>query len=153
MDHVFISYSHTDREYAHRLAGSLQNYGFQVWIDDRIDYGMTWPRVIQDNLDTCAAFVVIMTPRSYVSDWVQSELNRARRKNKPLFPILLEGDDTWLSVETTQFVKVDFGELPPAHFYERLATFAPHGDAIAAAPEAVFTLPMLEWCSGPAGKL
>lgn len=151
MSHVFISYSHTDRDYAHRLAGSLQDHGFQVWIDDRIDYGMQWPRVIQDNLDACAAFVVIMTPRSYASDWVQSELNRAKRKQKPLFPILLEGDDAWLSVETTQFITIKYGELPPPHFYERLECFVPHGEAIATTPVAEFTLPLLEWCDVPAG--
>ncbi len=39
MGHIFISYSHDDTDYAHRLADALQAEGFDVWIDARIDYG------------------------------------------------------------------------------------------------------------------
>ena len=125
MSHIFISYSHTDSDYAHQLARSLEYNGFQVWIDERLDYGMQWPRVIQENLDSCAAFVVIMTPRAYISDWVQSELSRAKRKNKPMFPILLEGDEPWLSVETTQYIQVESGSLVGRHrSYSRARRFS-----------------------------
>ena len=71
MSHIFISYSHKDSEYAHRLAGSLEARGIEPWIDERIDYGTRWPKVIQAHLDSCGAFIVVMTPRSYESDWVQ----------------------------------------------------------------------------------
>ena len=61
MPFIFISYSHKDSEYAHRLAKSLEQAGFAVWIDERIDYGTTWPDVIQKQLDDCKAFIVVMT--------------------------------------------------------------------------------------------
>ncbi len=92
-----------------------------MWIDDRIDYGTQWPRVIQEHLDDCSAFVVIMTPRSYQSDWVQNELSRAKRKGKKVFPLLLEGEEPWLSVEVTQYVDVRDSGLPPERFYRELA--------------------------------
>jgi hypothetical protein len=79
MDHIFISYSHKDTDYAHALAESLQGMGFEVWIDERLDYGSQWPHEIQKQLDSCSAFILIMSPRSYASDWVQSELQRANR--------------------------------------------------------------------------
>jgi hypothetical protein len=120
MAHIFISYSHKDSSYAHKLAESLELKNFIVWIDDRIDYGSTWPHVIQEHLDSCTAFIVIMSPNSYQSDWVQNELNRAKRKNKPIFPLLLDGNEPWLSVEATQFVDVRGSVLPPIDFYERL---------------------------------
>jgi hypothetical protein len=123
--YVFISYNHQDKEYAHTLAEALEQEGISAWIDDRIDYGTQWPRVIEQYLDDCGAFIVIMTPRSYQSDWVQNELNRAKRKGKPIFPLYLEGDEPWLSVETTQYVDVTDGRLPPPDFYERLAQFIP----------------------------
>ena len=44
-----------------------------------------------------------MTPRSHQSDWVHNELSRAKRKEKPVFPLLLEGEQ-WLSVEAIQYV-------------------------------------------------
>lgn len=120
MAHIFISYSHKDTEYAHALAKNLQDMGFDIWIDERLDYGSQWPQELQKQLDSCSAFILIMSPRSYTSDWVQSELQRARRKMKPVFPLLLEGDEPWLSVESTQYYDVR-GELyPDAKFYTAL---------------------------------
>jgi hypothetical protein len=133
MTHIFISYSHQDREYAHRVAAALEDEGFTPWIDDRIDYGGQWPVIIQERLDNCAAFVLIMTPRSYVSSWVQNELARAQTKEKPIFPLLLEGD-VWLSVQTTQYVDVRDGELPPSRFFSRMMNYAPHA-LMSGAPE------------------
>jgi hypothetical protein len=52
----------------------------------RLDYGSQWPLEIQRQLDSWDAFILIMTPRSFVSDWVQSELQRTKRKAKPVFP-------------------------------------------------------------------
>jgi len=117
MSHIFISYSHKDTGYAHALAGNLQSMGFNVWIDGRLDYGSQWPLEIQAQLDSCAAFIVIMTPPAFASEWVQSELQRAKRKLKPIFPVLLEGDEPWLSVESTQFYDVRGEKLPDAKFY------------------------------------
>jgi len=88
MNHIFISYSHKDTSYAHQLADTLKEMGFEVWIDARLDYGSQWPNEIQKQLDACGAFLVIMSPRSFESEWVQNELGRAKRLRKPLFPLL-----------------------------------------------------------------
>jgi DNA-binding winged helix-turn-helix (wHTH) protein len=125
MSYIFISYSHNDSAYTHKLANSLEERGFEVWIGERIDYGTRWPHVIQEHVDGCSAFVVVMTPNSYESEWVQNELVRAKRKRKPIFPLLLEGSEPWLSVEATQCCDVRAGKLPPADFYARLATVVP----------------------------
>ena len=116
MPFIFISYSHKDSEYANRLADSLEAKGLDVWIDERIDYGETWPRKIRENLDACSAFVVIMTGQAEESRWVQNELTRAQRLGKRVFPLLLEGD-VWLALETDQYVDVRERKLPPARFY------------------------------------
>jgi chaperone protein DnaJ len=124
MSHVFISYSRDDSEYAHRLVDALEQNGFTAWIDERIDYGTQWPRVIQKHVDECSAFIVIMTSQSDQSDWVHNELGRAKRKGKHVFPLLLEGEQ-WLSVETIQYLDVRDGRLPPPDFFERLSQVAP----------------------------
>jgi formylglycine-generating enzyme required for sulfatase activity len=122
MGHIFISYSHKDTVYAHQLAENLQSMGFEVWIDERLDYGSQWPQELQKQLDSCSAFIVIMSPRSYESEWVQSELQRARRKLKPIFPMLLEGEEPWLSVESTQYYDVRGQVNPDSRFYSALKT-------------------------------
>ena len=120
MGHIFISYSHKDTEYAHALTENLQSMGISVWVDARLDYGSQWPLEIQKQLDSCDAFILIMTPRAFASDWVQSELQRAKRKTKPIFPLLLEGDEPWLSVESTQYYDVRDGSFPDVRFYSAL---------------------------------
>src|SRR5574338_874839 len=125
MGTIFISYSHKDTEYAHKLADNLQIQGFDIWIDARLDYGAHWPLEIQRRLDSCDAFILIMSPRSFESEWVQSELQRAKRKLKPIFPLLLEGDEPWLSVESTQYYDVRGGSFPDAKFYSALRRVTP----------------------------
>lgn len=120
MADVFISYSHKDSDYAHRLADELRSRQVDVWIDDRIDYGDQWPRVIQDNLAACRVFIVIMSTRAFNSMWVQNEVSYAQANHKPIFPILLEGG-VWLSMSAMQYVDVQTGELPPEKFFERLS--------------------------------
>ena len=116
---VFISYSHQDGAYARRLAEALEGLGFAVWIDERIDYGSEWPLVIQEQLEACAALLVIMSPRSRVSHWVQAELAYAIDQKKPVFPLCLEGKP-WFAVAALQCVDVRDGNLPGEGFYRRL---------------------------------
>lgn len=61
MGHIFISYSHKDTTYARGLADHLKIMGFDIWIDERLDYGSQWPHEIQRQLDSCDAFILIMT--------------------------------------------------------------------------------------------
>ncbi len=125
MGHIFISYSHRDLEYAHQLADNLQEQGLDVWIDARLDYGSHWPVELQKQLDSCDAFILIMPPHSYASEWVQNELQRANRKQKPIFPLLLEGEEPWLSVKLTQYYDVRGGKLPDAKFYSDITRVVP----------------------------
>jgi hypothetical protein len=121
MGYLYISYSHKDRDYVQKLSEKLEQEGFEVWIDERLDYGSEWPIEIQNRLDACDALILVMTPRSHVSKWVQNELNRALRKEKPIFPLLLEGREPWLAVESTQLNDVIGGIMPDERLFGRLA--------------------------------
>jgi hypothetical protein len=121
MEDFFISYSRQDWGYAHKLADTLKANKFSVWIDDRnIDCGAPFIKEIEDHLDGCRAFIVIMTPRSKESRWVQRELIRASRKGKPIFPLLLEGEEPWLLLEDLQLLDVRRGQLPPSNIFHGL---------------------------------
>ena len=117
MAHVFVSYSHKDKEYAHKLADELRKWDIDAWLDDRIDYGEEWPKVIQEQLDECSGFIVIMSKNAYESKWVHNEVTRADRKKKHFFPLLLQGE-TWIQMEATQYVDVRNGEMPPDSYFE-----------------------------------
>jgi len=117
--HIFISYSHKDRDYTHRLADEMERRNIPVWIDDRIDYGTRWPQVIQEKIDSCKAFALIMSDNARASDWVNNELTYAIGKGKKIFPLLLKGD-TWLAVASIQYVNVRNRKLPGESFYNTL---------------------------------
>jgi DNA-binding response OmpR family regulator len=117
--HVFISYSHKDSDYTHKLAEEIERHNIPVWIDDRIDYGTRWPHVIQEKIDTCAAFVLIMSDHARASDWVNNELTYAMTKGKKVFPLLLKGE-TWLAVTSIQHADVRNRRLPKESFYKTL---------------------------------
>jgi formylglycine-generating enzyme required for sulfatase activity len=128
MSYVFISYSKKDRNYARILADALLNRGFDVWFDAKIDYGDNWERAIFNAVDGCAAFVVIMSPDSYESVWVQRECHHAEKRQKPPFPLLLDGEE-FPRYGLTQYVNVSDQKLPPDGFYERLAEYVPQKSA------------------------
>jgi hypothetical protein len=97
----------------------MERRNILVWIDDRIDYGTRWPHVIQEKIDSCKAFVLIMSDHARASDWVNNELTYAIGKGKKIFPLLLKGD-TWLAVASIQYVNVRNRKLPEEPFYKTL---------------------------------
>jgi hypothetical protein len=115
-------------EYVEALAEHLRSAGLQVWFSDLIEYGTQWPREIEEKLDGASALVLVVTPNAKESDWVHRELNRALRTEKLVLPVLLEGD-LWLEIETTQYVDVRGGAMPPDNFTTRL------GEVLAAADD------------------
>jgi hypothetical protein len=126
MSHVFISYSRKDHDYAHQLASRLRSQDFHVWIDDRINSSEDWWQKIHQAIVECSAFIVIMTPESEGSKWVQREVTLAESLNKVAFPILLNGDPDiskspyWSIYIRTQYTVVKNGEFPKPSFYEVL---------------------------------
>lgn len=129
MSHVFISYSTKDAVYANKLANSLRDHGFDVWIDDsQLRSSEDWWQSIVVALWECAAFVVILSPNSDSSRWVQREITVADQRQKPTFPLLLAGDmDTpnWAIFVRTQYEDVRDGSLPPDSFYAALRHYVP----------------------------
>jgi hypothetical protein len=116
---IFISYSRQDQAYVNKLVQALEREGLPVWLDDRINYGDKWPRVIEENLRKSQVFLLVMSPRSKNSHWVNCELALALELKKPIFPLLLDGN-LWLEVRIIQTVDVQGYRLPPASFFDRV---------------------------------
>ncbi len=128
MAHVFISYAHTDRVYARTLADYLLSSGFDVWIDDRINFGTDWEDAIFKSIGGCAAFIVIMTPEAAESAWVKRERFYAEGQRKPPFPLLLEGE-VFPFYAPFQYFDVRGGIMPTEDFLDQLAAVAPRAQA------------------------
>lgn len=117
--HLFVSYSRRDKHYAEALKAHLISSGFEVWLDDAIEHGDQWFNQIHDAIKACAAFVVIMTPDSEQSEWVQKEILLAKRYKKPIFPLLLAGDEFAILIDV-QYGDARDGTLPGVDFQRRV---------------------------------
>ncbi len=89
--HIFISYSSQDREFALQLADDLEKM-FPVWIDrEGLEGGVEWQEHIEAAITGCEVFLVIVSPHSNKSDWVNRETLLADQLKKYRVPVLIEG--------------------------------------------------------------
>ena len=102
-----------------RLAGYLTASGLPVWFDHEIISGHRWANVIREQIDTCGAVIVVMTPEADESDWVAREIAQADETGKPILPLLLKGRRL-ISLANIQYENVTGGEMPGPAFMARL---------------------------------
>jgi hypothetical protein len=102
MADIFISYKREDRQLVRPLVRTLQERGFTVWWDSRIETGENWMTCIKRALDAAGCVVVLWTPQSvgsdgiYLSEVVTAEAEQGRRKNI-LLPVRMQnGPRPWL---------------------------------------------------------
>src|SRR5271154_3113607 len=91
MADIFISYSSKDREQAEQLTELLASAGLSVWIDQSgIEAAESWSESIVDAIDSCRAFIVMLSPSSIQSPNVVKEVSLASEKRKKILPLDLE---------------------------------------------------------------
>lgn len=91
MTQVFISYSRKDLEFVDRLANDLKSTGFQVWYDlSGLEPGTRWRQEIQKAIQESQFFLVVLSPNSIVSDWVEREFLFASDQDKKIIPLLYQ---------------------------------------------------------------
>jgi len=111
-----------DLVYAEKLVNALRREGFNPWVDkDELEAGTFWQNRLHEQLLTCDAYILIMSRNAKASKWVPDELIAAKRKGKPIFPLLLDDTELFLAIEAIQGENVRGGILPSEKFYERLA--------------------------------
>jgi hypothetical protein len=97
---IFVSYSREDRTAARHIAESFIKEGFSVWWDAALRSGQTFDEVIEKQLRSAKAVVVLWSPRSVASRWVRAEATLADRRNK-LVPAIIEACDRPIIFELT----------------------------------------------------
>lgn len=97
-DLVFISYSHEDQVFVHKLAQELQAYGVPVWVDKSdIKLQQTWFFSIEEALKKTTVFLLIVSPNSLgslnVNNEIMTFLNLSAENNKKILPIKIKDCD------------------------------------------------------------
>jgi hypothetical protein len=84
---VFVSYARSDRDRARAITGSLREYGWPVWWDDRLKVAEAFDEQIERHLREARCVVVLWSHASVKSQWVRAEAGLALEEQKlvPLF--------------------------------------------------------------------
>lgn len=91
MINIFLSYSRRDIEAARFLANELNARGASVFIDyQRLTASENFIQRLGQEINKCDFFVLLVSPRSVDSRWVQAEAAWAFTNQKPIVPVLLE---------------------------------------------------------------
>jgi adenylate cyclase len=90
MSDVFISYARSTAAEADAVAGALRALGYSVWRDDELPSHRAYSDVIEEQLQSAKAVVVIWSAEAVKSQWVRSEADRARADDK-LVQLLVDG--------------------------------------------------------------
>jgi hypothetical protein len=115
----FLSYTQADAAYVKRLAEHLEAEDLPVWLDAKLRWGARVPGEIRDRLAAAPAIIVIMSPASEQSEWVEREILEGQRYGRPFLPILLRGYRHFLLAATSFFDARD-GGLPGEQEIRRL---------------------------------
>ncbi len=87
---IFISYGHDDADTAACLASRLDDEGFRCFLAEKdIRPGDQWEPRIRDALIASERILVLITPNSKDSKWVNAEAGAAWALDKPLIPALM----------------------------------------------------------------
>src|ERR1044071_3486077 len=105
MSQIFISYSRKDISFVRKLAGDLEKAGYSVWWDvSGLRGGDDWVRVIPEAIKASDTFIVVLSPNSAVSQWVEKEYTQALYLRKKIIPIMLEESDVPFGLNNLNYV-------------------------------------------------
>lgn len=139
MQRIFISYSRKDINFVRKLAGDLEKAGYDVWWDlTDLRGGDDWPRVIPAAIESSQYVIVVLSPNSAISDWVEKEYTQALSLHKKIIPIMLARTNIPFALNTINYI--DFtGEDYAASLNNLLTTVGYTGEPVVPAE----TLPMM----------
>ena len=117
--YAFLSYSHKNMQLVHQFAAYLSQEEIPPWVDNRLEYGESWEKMIFRRIESCKVFLVLTSSAARESDFVNREIDAALRLNKLIIPICLD-DESFPDLQTYQSVRLLDTDHPRSRFIERL---------------------------------
>jgi WD40 repeat protein/energy-coupling factor transporter ATP-binding protein EcfA2 len=92
--HVFISYARADGEFVARLIADLEAAGVNVWIDHQgLKPGTpNWEEALREAIRSSAAVMLVASPSSRRSKYVQAEIDIAQMYDHVIYPVWAVGE-------------------------------------------------------------
>lgn len=139
MEKIFISYSRKDIDFVRKLAGDLEKAGYDVWWDlTDLRGGDDWPRVIPAAIEASQGMVIVLSPNSAASDWVEKEYTHALSLRKKIIPIMLTRSSVPFALNTINYVDFTSDDYV-ASFNHLLTALGYTGEPPAVTPRATMT--------------
>ena len=89
MHDIFISYSHKDKEWVSKLAGTLESKGYKVWWDKELLASQDFASMIEEALNASKCILTVWSSHSIKSKWVRAESSRGFNEDK-LVPVYID---------------------------------------------------------------
>ena len=104
MNHIFISHSHEDTDFAEVCQTRLTQAGLTVWTDVGIRGGADWRKEIDRAIKDASALVVVVTPDAKASEYVTYEWAFAWGAEIKVVPILLKKTKLHPRLDSLQYL-------------------------------------------------
>jgi formylglycine-generating enzyme required for sulfatase activity len=107
MAQVFISYSRKDLPFVEHLAADLKEAGLDVWYDvSRLGGGSRWRIEIENALKKSQYVIVVLSPDSVTSEWVEREILFASNLKRKIIPLMYRQCDLPLNYVNLNYIDV-----------------------------------------------
>lgn len=88
---VFISYSSKDGEFVNRIVTELKKMGICYWkAPEMIPAGSSYAKEIPQAIQNCSIFLLVLSPNSQDSIWVEKEIDSAICNRKTIIPFQIK---------------------------------------------------------------
>src|SRR5580698_230641 len=124
MADVFVSYASQERDRVAPIVEAIEQRGWTVWWDRRIDAGTTFDREIEAAIDEAKCMVVVWSSNSVESDWVRSEAHEGLTRGI-LVPVAIDTVRPPLAFRLTQTVDLTGADASTEALLEAIRRFCP----------------------------
>ena len=119
MTQIFISYSRVDITFVEQLVSDLKALGLDVWYDlSGLDGGVRWRIEIEKAIRESQYVLVVLSPDSVASEWVEREYLFSSKYGKKIIPLFYRRCDLPMYYLNVQYIDVqganykrNFGEV------------------------------------------
>jgi formylglycine-generating enzyme required for sulfatase activity len=107
MTQVFISYSRKDLSFVSQLVADLKKAGFDVWYDvSGLGGGSRWRSEIENALRRSQFVLVVLSPDSIASEWVEREFLFASNLRRKIVPLMYRSCELPLNYVNLNYIDV-----------------------------------------------
>ena len=93
MSKLFISYAHVDSQNVKKLLSKLKEVNISGWLDNAdIASGVEISSVLKESLRNASAVLVLISPASLRSQWVEFEVSAGQAIGKTIIPVIISGE-------------------------------------------------------------